>query len=294
MTVLGKILVFVVLVLSLLWTFLTVSSFAARTNWQAQAKRYQDEAQKAGAAATAMKALLDAEREGGDVRVAVIREDRERFAKQVETIALERDGLLKEYNALLDTNKRVAAEQAPLIGQKEKLIAEVALKDDQIRDKDKRLNELTFTQNEAVVKANERANEARAQTDRANRLTDQVNALQEALETLRRNGGAVRPGVAGQVRVPAPERFRASVVSVDQSSNTTYVTINLGLDSGLQKNTELTVQRLTGSDGQFLGRLVITQVDPKQAIGTFTSPRGIRPTAADLPRAGDLVTGSSN
>jgi hypothetical protein len=290
MTVLGKILVFVVLVLSLLWTFLTASTFAARTNWQDRAKKYQEEAQKAGTAATNMKGLLDAERDVADERVRVIKEDRDRYLAQVQLIKDERDKLKASLDAQLATNQKVTAEQGPLLGRAEKLAAEVALKDDQIRKKDEDINRLTLSEQAAVVRANERANEAKAQKERADRLADDVKRLSDQIETIKLSGG--RPTVAGSVRVPAPSGFRASVTGIDQISGVTYITINQGLDAGLQKNTELTLQRLTGG-GQYLGRLLITQVDPKQAIGTFIPPAGRRLTPADLPRSGDQASGSN-
>jgi hypothetical protein len=290
MTILGKILVFVVLVLSLLWTFLTASAFSARTNWQATAKRYQDEAQKAATAATAMKAQLDAEREASLEQVRVIREDRDRYASTTDLITKDREKLLTQYNELLEATKKQSAEAAPLIGQKEKLIAEVGLKDEQIRAKDAEINQLTLVKEAAVVKAGERTLEAAAQTARANRLADQVQTLQEALAA-RGAAGQARPGQPAGPRSPAPAGFRASVVSAQAIGGEVFVTINQGLDAGLQKNTELTVQRLSGG-GQYLGRLVITEVNPKDAVGKFVIPNR-RPTAADYPRAGDTVTGGS-
>ncbi len=292
MTVLGKILVFVVLVLSLLWTFLTASTFAARTNWQATAKRYQDETQKAGTSATALAAQIAAEREAAAETTRVIREDRDRYASTTDLIGKDRDQLRQQYNELLESTKKQSAEAAPLIGQKQKLIDEVTLKDDQIRQKDAEINRLVLSEQAAVVKAGERSSEAKAQTERANRLADQVQALREALESVKLAGGA-RPGQPAGVRVPAPSQFRASVVGAQAVGGETYVTINQGLDAGLQKNTELTLQRLTGG-GQYLGRLVITEVNPKDAIGKFVPPQGRRLTRDDLPRAGDTATGGTN
>jgi hypothetical protein len=293
MTVLGKILVFVILVLSLLWTFLTASAFAARTNWQAQAKRYQEEAQKAGQAATAMKTLLDAEREQSDDRARVLRADLERAEATAAQMRADRDTLYAAYQTLQATNQKVAAEQQPLIGRAERLQAEVGIKDDQIRQKDAQLNALTLSEQAAVVKANEQANVAKAQTDRANRLADQVQQLQEALATAASRGGLTRPGQPAEVRVPAPAAFRATVTGVQRvSDRELLVTINQGLDAGLQRNTELTLSRLTGQ-GQYLGRLLITQVNPKEAIGRFLPPSGKHLTSDDLPRAGDTATGSN-
>ena len=296
MTVLGKILVFVVLVLSLLWTFLTASAFAARTNWQVQSKRYQEEATKAGQAATAMKALLDSEREASAEQARAIREDRDRANQLAVAVQKERDGLLDQYNKLLDSAKKQSAEVAPLIGQKEKLIAEVGLKDQQIQSANKRLDELTLSEQAAVVRASQQANEAKAQADRANTLADRVQRLDEALEGARRAGVAGPRAVAGAggVRVPAPEGLRGTVTRVDRNGNELYVTINVGLDVNLQKNTELTLFRADGSRGTYLGKLFITESDPKQAGGRFIAPAGVRLPPDRLPRAGDTAVGSSN
>ena len=293
MTVLGKILVFVVLVLSLLWTYLTASTFAARTNWQAQAKQYQKAAQEAGKAAADFKAQIDAEREAGAELARTLREDRDRYAATTTLINEAQVKLVADYKEQQAAGQRQAAEAQPLIGQKNQLITEVALKDEQIRAKDAELDKLKLSEQAAVVRASERTNEAKAQTDRANRLADQVQSLQEALASVTARGGvAARPGQAAQQRVPAPPGFRASVVGTAVVGETLYVTINVGLDGGLQKNTELTLARLSGG-GQYLGKLVVTQVNPKDAIGTFAWPSGRRPAAADYPKAGDTATGGN-
>ena len=62
MTILGKMLVFVVLVLSIVWNALVVNSYVARTNWQKRAAEYEKKAQDAATSATSMKALLEEER----------------------------------------------------------------------------------------------------------------------------------------------------------------------------------------------------------------------------------------
>ena len=61
MTAIGKMLVFLLLILSLVWNALVINGFAARTNWQREAKKYQAEAVLAAEAANKMKSLRDAE-----------------------------------------------------------------------------------------------------------------------------------------------------------------------------------------------------------------------------------------
>ena len=63
MTILGKMLVFLVLVLTLVWNGLVVNAYVTRTNWRAEAKRSQDKAVEAADSANKMKGLLESERE---------------------------------------------------------------------------------------------------------------------------------------------------------------------------------------------------------------------------------------
>ena len=101
MTAIGKMLVFLVLFLSLVWNFLVVNAYTARTNWQREAKKYQADAVAAADAANKMKALRDAEAESSDDAKRALQQERDRYYTQVAQLLNVRDALGQQYKPRL-------------------------------------------------------------------------------------------------------------------------------------------------------------------------------------------------
>lgn len=293
MTALGKILVFVILVLSLVWNFLVVQGYATRTNWKADSAKWQAEAKKAAESANEAKKLLEEERSAASDAQRVVREERDRLYSQLAAVSGERDTLFKQYNDAIAAAQKQGQEVTQLQANVERLTKQVDQQDAQLKESAKKMDDLTLAAEAAKVTANNARLDASAQANRAERLADRVRELSEENEGYRRAGIAGRGPAGGKPAVPAPEFFRGTVRSIAVSGGNLLITLTPGADAGLQKGAELTIQRINGAGGKYVGKVRILNVNPKDAVGEFVPPAGVRldPTNPnDYPKAGDELT----
>ena len=291
MTAIGKMLVFLVLILSLVWNALVINGFAARTNWQREAKKYQAEAVLAAEAANKMKALRDAEAESSDDAKRALQQERDRYYTQVAQLVAVRDTLSQQYNVAFSDKQKQAATAAQLEAMISKLSGQVKTIDDDLKKREEQANQSEVTKNNAL------AAQTQAELDRdrfkaaaeGNRLLAQK--FQEDAAELRRNGAACGGGGIGLVRPPvAPERFRGTVTLVERDKGVVYVQFSPGLDAGLNQGAILRIDRLTPT-GRYVGKLTVTLVQLKAGVGTFEpAVKGAVPTPDSLPQVGDQVS----
>jgi len=280
MTALGKILVFLVLVLSLVFNALVVNAYVARTNWKTAADKSAKSAADAAASANSMKTVLDETVAANEDAKRVLREERERLYNQVVV-------LQAEVNRLDTANKEQLAAATRLNGQIDVLQANVNRLTKQVDDYDKllaakelQINQLTGAANASRVAENKAKLEAQAEKQRAENFAQRIQELQEE----RARGQGKGPDTL-------PAQFRGTVQKFDRESG--FVTITPGLDAGVRVGAVMTVQRLNGVNGKYLGKIEIRSADPKQAVGIFkpANPRNqLGPD--DYPRAGDDLTPS--
>ena len=285
MTAIGKMLVFLVLVLSLAWNALVINAYTARTNWQREAKKYQGEAVAAAEAANKIMGLRAAEAEAADDAKRALQQERDRYYTQVAQLVAARDTLNQQYNVAFSDAQKKAAAAALQQAMIDKLSGQIKAIDDDLK---KRVEDNT----KLVVAANlAKAAQTQAEIERdrfkiaADGNLDRAQKLQEQLTEMKLGTGGI-PGVRTPV---APAGFRGTVTKVDAKTPTVYVEFGPGLDTGLQKGTVLQVVRLTPA-GQFLGKLTVVDVTQKAAVGTFEpAVRGAALTPERLPKAGDEV-----
>ncbi|MGL6076600.1 MAG: hypothetical protein ACRC8S_20795 [Fimbriiglobus sp.] len=286
MTAIGKMLVFLVLILSLVWTFLTLNAYSARTNWQKEAKKYQTEAQSAAESATKMRALLESTTEANEDAKRAIIQERERYYSQVAQLQTQLTSLTEAYNKAFTEaqNKQTAAAQ--LQAMIDKLTGQVS-------QLDADLKKMEVERNDAVTRSNrDRGARQEAEIARdsyklgAEKNGEKVNELLQIIAEMK-NGTA--SGIPGFRTPVAPAGFRGTVSSVSAEGGQVYVQLTPGLDAGLQKDTTLDIQRTTPA-GRYLGKLKIVSVDNKNAVGILIpATKGVPPTGDALPRKGDEI-----
>lgn len=281
MTALGKLLLFLVLFLSLVWNFLTINAYATRTNWQKEAKKYQEQAQVAADSANKMKALLDAEREANEDAKRSLQQERDRYYSQVAQLLQVRDGLLAQYNIAFTDAAKKAADAAKLQAMIDKLGGQVKALDEESKKKDDQLVKLVAD-----------ANFARAEKEKAEltvrSLQTQLASKEDALLALREdfnNFKQQRNGVPG-LRTPlAPAGFRGTITAVVGDT----VQFSPGADAGLTAGTVLRVERITPA-GVFLGKITVKISNPKEAAGQFEpAVRNAPRNESNTPKVGDQV-----
>ncbi len=300
MTILGKLLAILVFILSIAWTALTVNAYVTRTNWQKQAKDAQAKAKEAADAATAMKNLLDTEREAAEEARRSVAAERDRLYDQNVQLLKDRDALMRQYNDAFGDAKTQAAKAAIQQANIDKLQKQVDSQDQQIRDKDKQLTDMTLSSQADRVAAERSRLDADAQRQRADRLEAKVQQQASELEEYRRQVGPLRQrGPGEQGPTPTPQDFRGNVTSRDgterdlAAGRDVLVTLTPGLDAGLRPGAVLTVHRSGQGAGRYLGTVTVITANAKDAVGRFTPAAGRRATADDLPKPGDELIPNS-
>jgi hypothetical protein len=281
MTIVGKILVFVNLLFSLVVGWLAVMSYAARTHWvdgfnkqqaaaqvaQKNAEQYYQEKQKA--AADAAEQVARAEGRVKDVQTEV--EGYRTAAGNARNEAEKQKDLAAKSDA--------AAKQAQADAGRRQL--EVAALQKDLGAEIERNNTLVKTANEArekQVASDIRADQLQARaTQMEEQLRDAMRQLAEA------KSGAAQGGTrtAGGSN-PPPENVEGLVKTSDASG---LLRLTIGSDAGLAKGHTLEVFRIASTPAQskYLGRVRVLDVNNHEAVA---QPIG---RMLDKPQPGDRV-----
>lgn len=281
MTVIGKMLVFLVLLLAIIWNALVVNAYATRTNWKDQAEKAQAQAAQAAEAANNLRKLIEAEREASEDKARVLREDGARLYEQLQTMKRNYDEVNRAYQGVQnadqqrrDIDNQLQANVNTLQKQVDDLTRILALKE-------KDVDRLTMESEKSKADATKANIDADVQRRRAEQLAELIQDLQERL----REQNAPRGTNPLDRKVQPPTAFRGTV----RRREGDLVAITPGADAGLRVGAVLDVQRIAGGSGKYVGKLKIIQVDPKESVGQFTPPAGVRLGPADYPMPGDEV-----
>lgn len=270
MTVLGKILVFFVLFLSLVWSALTVNAYVTRTNWKNALDATAKKLDEAAASARNQKDYADAQKAAADAALAGRDEEIRNLRQQLGAIQKSLDDARQQLTA------KTAAQQDQDTPTK--------LLQNTIAKLENQVNQLQASQNAAEQRVNtavvgeQKAKDAQltAEIDR-----DASRRRAEELEKLLLRASG-QSGVAGTVQRPqVHEDFKATVESVTED----LAEISLGAGAGVQKGAELAIYR--SGENRYLGKLIITQVGPYSAVGQFQPVR-----RGEAVKKGDTVIAS--
>jgi DNA polymerase III alpha subunit (gram-positive type) len=290
MTILGKLLTFVVLVLALIWNALVVNAYVTRTNWKAEAERSQKSAREAADAAHKMKAQMDEERAAADDARRALREENERQYEQVKLLNERNTALFNEYQKAYKQLEQNAAQSAQFQANIDKYKAQVDSLNTQVSALEKMVDDKTKTESAALVTANTERLKAEALQKQNDDLMARVRDQARIITEYERSGLRLPSQFDPNRATPSPAGFRGSILKVDapQERGGAYlVTLEPGADAGLQTGAELSISRFKPAP-KYVGKVVILQADPKQAVGRFVPAAG-RLGPDDLPRAGDTV-----
>ena len=140
--------------------------------------------------------------------------------------------------------------------------------------------------------------EADAQTAKARRLLDRVEELERNVTQLTNKIvalGGERGGSTNSLLnpppTPAPRDVRGTVMAVGTGGLTI---INIGSDSGLSAGNKLLVYRVDAQNPKnsiYLGEMIVSRTEPKQAAGQFYAKPFAKPDER-LPQKGDVVATS--
>ena len=267
MDTLGKIFVFAVMVMSVVFMSFAIAIFSSHTNWQKESERLQTELEQAVAERTAkeseLSTLID--------QNAASEKDQEQVVKKLET------ALQQKNTELADLKKKRAAELSNL----DKDIAELSEAKDERDAADelvgKLREEIHGLQDKLKKSVNDGASlaselhqsesELAMTTERKKQLEEQVASAREVLQ---QNGLSLK----------RPKTVIPVVGGVVTAIANDLAEVSIGSDDGLQAGHELEVFRAD----EYLGRLRVVSVKPDRAV-----VRVLKDFARGIVQRGDRV-----
>ncbi|MGE3805379.1 MAG: hypothetical protein AB7K24_11960 [Gemmataceae bacterium] len=281
MTTLGKILVVVVFVLSLIGGALTIMVFAVRTNWEASYNRVARYYEVSKSNAETYAAELNDIKNNSDAEIKRLSEELARVNKQNGDLA-QANKTLDEQLKAEQTKVRLAEANATNLSDelgRAREQVKIALEDSAL--KDKRIVQIETTNRDLRDQSIRFSIAARSANDHAQKLLQQLEDSYRELERIK-TGSATQIGSRTVGVKPPPEDVSGIVLETD--AKTDLVTISIGSDAGILRGQTLDIFRKT-PEPKYLGKLTILNVNPHQAVGrpTSTSAR------ASLIQRGDTV-----
>jgi len=284
MTAVGKILVFINLVFSLIVAALVVTVYMAQTRWAAELKKSDDVNKVLVASNRAFEEQLQTVQAAADARVAEVNAR----VKKVEDELNGQVALVKEKDAQIQQMKTRgnAGEALTTASQVEatRRQADMEKLRETLNKEQKENARLVNEENKMRERAVAAEIQFRAVTERADRMEKEMQRLAKENSVLKSNvgGGAVARRGPGE-RNPPPENVEGLIKSYDPRSG--LMTITIGTDAGVAKGNTMEVFRLASvpSQSKYLGTIRIIEAGHNYAVGQPTG-RMLSP-----PQAGDRV-----
>ncbi len=294
MTAVGKILVFLNLVFSIVVIGLIATVYSTRTNWKNLADKNAAYVKTAKAAYLASQQALEAQKKSFEEQLVAKDEQIKSQENLLSIRKKEIDDLQKQfaekdksYNDEMAKYKEVERTKDLLNRERENLAnkekEQKAQIDELLKDND--------NLRRAQIAAEQRA---KLSESKLTRLADRVAELEVALKAAKEGNRALmannlvgtrQPIDPPVIASPAPQQnVRGTVLYVRDSGLTQ---ISIGSDHGLAKGNVLTVMRLVPEnpkESKYLGTLTISQTEPKSAVGQF-----VPVNRYSQPRPGDEV-----
>ncbi|MFO0930634.1 MAG: hypothetical protein U0736_26990 [Gemmataceae bacterium] len=288
MTVVGKILVFLNLVFSLVVGAFAVMDYTARTHWadayakvkaqnevlRATSETYKKEADQLAQEKLRLYENLNTERvkwapetkDDKDVGFRVAQAALEKLrsnSKTIDELKVRLEGLQKQLADERGKGATYRAMEAAYKSDVERRQADAGLLRQQIKDELDKNGKLVQETNQMRDDKVQAEILARTLKDRNSQLEEALRKVQVDLAQAKTLGG--RSGMAAAGANPPPENLEGLVRRAEGN----LVTISLGSDAGLARNQTMEVFRL-GQLPKYIGRIRIVEVTPTQAVGQAT------------------------
>jgi hypothetical protein len=262
MTVLGKILVILHFILSLVAAALFVMVYAVHTNWKVA---YDDLKKQYDVAAASATAYSQQAAESQRVNEEKVRFKQEELDAKAKELAVQKAAVDEAQRALAASQENVK-QQARAIesntAQKKAQAEEVKRLEMTVLNKDDQIKKLVETGND-LRKDKVNADIQRNAFEEMNQgLEKRVRELEETVKKAKQSGGII-PAGGFPTDNPPPEDVQGVVKNVDNSG---LVLVSIGTDAGIQKGHTLEVFRL-GAAPKYLGKIRIIETHPYESVG---------------------------
>lgn len=278
MTILGKILVIVNLVFSLITGALIVTVFATRTNWKDAYEVLKKRFDVAEANARTYQSEIDTIRASAGTEVKVAKNQAaaaEAAQKQAESHA---DDLLTQSKQLQDRLKLASANIESATEELNRRKAEIDKLKEITADKEKKMSDLEELNKEYRDKMIESQLHAEQEHERNVDLLNENVRLNKELEKRTTQASSVTS--AGAAARPPQDDVQGQVLDTDRTG---LVTISIGSDQGLQRGNTLVVYR-TQPKPEYVGMITILDTRFKESVA-----RPVQPLHGGPIQKGDVV-----
>jgi hypothetical protein len=269
MTTMGKILVFINLLFSLVTGALIIMVFITRTHWAAGYADVSRQLQKEQANYLNLQQAKN-DLEANDKRDLTIAQDKVKaMEKELQQKDLERVDALNKKNKAEQERDQAEATVKRTTAVAEAMKVEIKSLDDRLADQQQTILKLGLQNKEY------KSESITAKTNLQTTLDRNKVLLEKLVETTRQLTIAQGEQAAKAGRDapnPPPDDIRGRVMITDDANG--WITINLGSDSGLNKGNTLEVYRLKPRP-TYVGTMRIFEVRPHEAVGKLmgTGPR---------------------
>ena len=267
MDTLGKIFVFAVMVMSVVFMSFAIAIFSSHTNWQKESERLQTELEQA----TAERAAKESELTTLIDQNAASEKDQEQVVKKLETALQQKDtelaGLKKKREAELSNLDKDIAELSEAKDERDAADALVGKLREEIHGLQDKLKKSVNDGASLASELHQSESELAMITERKKQLEEQVA---NARVVLQQNGLALK----------RPEMVIPVVGGVVTAVANDLAEVSIGSDDGLQAGHELEVFRAD----EYLGRLRVVSVKPDRAV-----VRVLKDFARGIVQRGDRV-----
>jgi len=285
MSYVGKILVIVQVVLSLLFMTFAGGVFAVHQNWR---KKYED----------SQKVLVDTEKNFKLAQEEAVNAKRE-FETRLSEESQKAQKLQADVTGLQATVTDLTQQNALLKTQRATQTGLAEAKANEARFRQEESEKLRIENGKLQAKVNELAGESRE-------LKDQIFTMDVAYKTLNglyesslsqmaylkevvsKHGMETDPEVVAKMKAPAPPvEGLVTHLRKSKSNRVQFVEISIGSDDGLVKGNELDVVRVFDKEkrSEWLGRIRVADLGPDWAVGEV-----ILPSKNGIIQEGDNVT----
>jgi hypothetical protein len=259
MTLLGKILVFVILVLAVAQAALHVMFHVTQTNWRDSYTKLDAQYKVLAAEVQAAETEREQAKDEGAKGVQKAENDLAVVKKQLEDEQTNYKTLKAQYDAEKDKVTKAdttVASSASDISRREE---EVKRLEDTVKADNDRIKELVDTSNQLRDRAVAAEIESKSLKDRNGNLVAKLEEMSK--EVIRAKNGTAGGGVTASAKNPPPENVEGMVTKADASG---LVTLSIGSDDGLLKGHTLEVFRM--NPAKYLGTVRVIQVTPHEAV----------------------------
>jgi hypothetical protein len=282
MTAVGKILVFLNLVFSLVVGAFVIMIYLARTHWVDEYKKLENQNTVLAASARTYQSESVKVREEAAVQIGKIQAELKNAQADLATARTANAQLRDDVSKLQVKSRQENALSTRYTTEVERRQEDVGKLRTTLVEEQRKNNELVKKNAELTDAATVAQIERRATQELANRVEAELQRVQKEMARMRANGGATATARAGGKNPPS-ESVEGLVKNTDPSG---LMTLTIGSDAGLAKGHTLELFRLNPAaptQSRYLGTVRILEADAHQAVaqpvGRLSSP----------PQPGDRV-----